>query len=146
MDLKQLTPSEQISCLRSLQHYDKRLETFQDTWPHQNKSEQNKIKMAEAGFFYTGVEDRVQCAFCLISLEAWEPGETPTQEHRRHTLDAEGKRYVFCPFLAGTHQTLGNPAGPDIVEIRMNAEPERSSPLPLRINNTQGIYQDYFIV
>jgi hypothetical protein len=56
--------------------------------------------MAAAGFFYTGIFDRVQCAFCKVSIEAWSPLDTPLREHRRHTLEAPGERYIFCPFVA----------------------------------------------
>jgi hypothetical protein len=77
-----------------------RLATFPDQWYHESKHELTKAKLAQAGFFYTGTEDRVQCAFCLVIIGDWEDDDIPGVEHRRHTLDATGERYRFCPLVA----------------------------------------------
>jgi hypothetical protein len=101
MDLTTLPPNERITTLYSLQTIQQRVETFTDDWPHEDNPDQTKLKMAEAGFFYVGIGDRVQCAFCLVGIEWWDPGEIPIEEHRRYTVEADGDRYIFCPFLFG---------------------------------------------
>ncbi len=101
MDLERLSTSDRTTALRLLKREIFRVSTFQDDWHHENSQELCKNKMAAAGFFYTGTHDRVQCAFCLIFIECWEPGDTPMNEHRKHTLLATGERYVFCPLMAG---------------------------------------------
>jgi len=59
--------------------------------------------LAKAGLFYTGPQDRVQCAFCRGKLEGWVQGDNPEHEHRKHF----GNR---CRFIQGGD--VGNvPAG-----------------------------------
>ena len=41
-------------------------------------------ELAEAGFYNTHRDDRVQCAFCLGVLHNWKKGDTAMGEHRRH--------------------------------------------------------------
>lgn len=44
-------------------------------------------KMAEAGFFYTGNKDCVQCFKCCKSFYSWKEDNVPVLEHRRHNPD-----------------------------------------------------------
>ncbi len=89
-----------------------RLRTFDGIdWPHENNPELTKRRMAAAGLFYTGTADRVQCAFCLITIEQWEPIDTAMGEHRRHTILADADRFRFCPLMAG-FQTANRPINP----------------------------------
>lgn len=39
--------------------------------------------LARAGWFYTGVGDRVQCFRCNVTAEGWQPGDCPTEKHRQ---------------------------------------------------------------
>ncbi|XP_030637248.1 baculoviral IAP repeat-containing protein 2 [Chanos chanos] len=39
--------------------------------------------LARAGFYYTGVGDRVQCFRCNVSAENWQSGECPAERHRQ---------------------------------------------------------------
>ncbi|KAG9334260.1 hypothetical protein JZ751_008348 [Albula glossodonta] len=39
--------------------------------------------LARAGFYYTGVGDRVQCFRCNVTAENWQSGECPTERHRQ---------------------------------------------------------------
>ncbi|XP_035670163.1 baculoviral IAP repeat-containing protein 3-like, partial [Branchiostoma floridae] len=48
-------------------------------------------ELAKLGFFYLGVRDKVECAFCGGVLHQWERGDDPEVEHRRH--------YPHCPFM-----------------------------------------------
>jgi hypothetical protein len=67
-----------------------RLNTFYD-WPE--GAWQTPKNLAEAGFFYTGSNDRTQCAFCRGILRNWEPNDVPIVEH--------GKHFEVCPFILG---------------------------------------------
>uniref|UniRef100_A0A8C8JP71 RING-type E3 ubiquitin transferase n=1 Tax=Oncorhynchus tshawytscha TaxID=74940 RepID=A0A8C8JP71_ONCTS len=39
--------------------------------------------LARAGWFYTGVGDRVQCFRCNVTAEGWQTGDCPTERHRQ---------------------------------------------------------------
>ena len=51
-------------------------------WP--NNLRQKPIKLANAGFFYTGIEDKVICFFCGGGLYKWELDDDPFTEHLKH--------------------------------------------------------------
>lgn len=75
----------------------KRLRSF-DTWPR--GLTQKPQEMAEAGFFYTGCDDRVICFFCDGRLKDWTTEDQPWIEHARwfqscpYVLVMKGKDYV----------------------------------------------------
>ncbi|KAM9589755.1 baculoviral IAP repeat-containing protein 7 [Trichechus inunguis] len=48
-------------------------------------------QLAEAGFFYTGPQDKVRCFFCCGGLQSWERGDDPWTEH--------AKWFPRCEFL-----------------------------------------------
>lgn len=58
-----------------------RLKTFSDKWP---LSYVSSTDLAQAGFFYTGVNDKVQCTFCKGIIGNWAAGSVPFQEHLRN--------------------------------------------------------------
>ncbi|KAF3840815.1 hypothetical protein F7725_006677 [Dissostichus mawsoni] len=39
--------------------------------------------LARAGWFYTGVGDRVQCFRCNVTAEGWQAGDCPSEKHRQ---------------------------------------------------------------
>uniref|UniRef100_A0A8C4S8X1 RING-type E3 ubiquitin transferase n=1 Tax=Erpetoichthys calabaricus TaxID=27687 RepID=A0A8C4S8X1_ERPCA len=49
--------------------------------------------LARAGFYYTGIGDKVQCFLCNITLENWQPGDCPAERHRRQSPS--------CTFIQG---------------------------------------------
>ena len=51
---------------------------WSSTWPVMHNA------LAQAGFFYCGPEDMVQCAWCYGKLQGWEQGDNPLVEHARH--------------------------------------------------------------
>ncbi|XP_078392034.1 baculoviral IAP repeat-containing protein 1-like, partial [Cetorhinus maximus] len=65
-----------------------RLESFH-TWPPDVSA--SPAELAEAGFFYQGLADHVQCFCCGIQLSKWEAGDNVWAEHKRHSSE--------CPFL-----------------------------------------------
>ncbi|KAH0372558.1 hypothetical protein KCU65_g1024, partial [Aureobasidium melanogenum] len=65
-----------------------RTSTFGDMWPHEHKKGwKPKIKqMVEAGWAYDpspADEDGATCFYCNMSLDGWEPKDSPLEEHRR---------------------------------------------------------------
>ncbi|XP_038213958.1 baculoviral IAP repeat-containing protein 7-B [Zerene cesonia] len=74
-----------------------RLATF-DRWPYDRP--QAPQSLAEAGFFYTGVEDQVRCFYCDGGLGKWEAGDIPWREHARwfpqcgYVLLLKGQQFV----------------------------------------------------
>lgn len=79
-----------------------RLGTFQGRWP--TNSVVRPQDLARAGFYYVGVADVARCVFCQISLKAWEPGDVPMEEHKKHS--------PLCPFVL--QQNVRNVALPNI--------------------------------
>ncbi|ALC43259.1 th [Drosophila busckii] len=55
-----------------------RLRSFTD-WPRNMK--QKPVQLAEAGFFYTGVGDRVRCFSCGGGLKDWDDNDEPWEQH-----------------------------------------------------------------
>ena len=52
--------------------------------------------LAEAGFYYKGKGDAVECCVCHVVLRFWERGDTAEGEHRRHS--------PHCPVVSGNTQ------------------------------------------
>lgn len=50
--------------------------------------------LARAGFYYLNTGDNTKCAFCEGVVRAWEFGENPDREHKRH--------FPHCPFVLST--------------------------------------------
>jgi hypothetical protein len=84
--------------LRAMRSGAYRYATFQG-WPHSFLSPRI---LADAGFFYLGTADLVECAFCSITMCKWELNDDPMTEHRRHAPN--------CPFFLGL--PVGNIALP----------------------------------
>lgn len=66
-----------------------RLKTFTGKWPLTFISASS---LAHAGFFYTGVDSKVQCPFCKGIISDWVVDSKPFQEHLR--------RFPWCDFLS----------------------------------------------
>ncbi|XP_024139825.1 E3 ubiquitin-protein ligase XIAP isoform X1 [Oryzias melastigma] len=67
-----------------------RLKTF-SSWP--SSAPVRPRDLAQAGFFYLGKDDRVQCFCCGGKLSGWEPGDSPWREHETH--------YSHCFYVLG---------------------------------------------
>nr|UYX49715.1 alk-exo [Darna trima granulovirus] len=74
-----------------------RLKSFY-TWPVAIK--QTKEQMAEAGFYYTGLSDKVMCFHCNGGLDEWYPEDDPWKQHAyffkrcQYVLAIKGENYV----------------------------------------------------
>ena len=62
-----------------MENEDQRLRSFQrnNGW----KGAVDPRKLAEAGFYYTGIHDHVKCFACDVSLKSWLPSDDPVKEH-----------------------------------------------------------------
>jgi len=76
---------------------DARLKSFTH-WPSHLK--QTPRMMAEAGFFYLGVNDHVKCFHCDGGLRNWEPNDDPWMEHAQwfprcgYLILVKGDQYI----------------------------------------------------
>ncbi|XP_064461956.1 baculoviral IAP repeat-containing protein 3-like [Ornithodoros turicata] len=75
----------------------------------------NTEKMAKAGFFYTGAQDRTTCFQCGNSLCSWSDEDDPLSEHARWYRD--------CPYVI---LQLGDEAIENISREHSNTLAERS--------------------
>jgi hypothetical protein len=88
-----------------------RLKLFNDC---EHFSEEMKKDLAKFGFYWTGLDDTVQCKFCQIRIYEWEPEDTALGEHRKHSPN--------CRFINGC-----NVSNIPLVEMH--------PPIPLRRQN-----------
>ncbi|XP_071089362.1 baculoviral IAP repeat-containing protein 7-like [Haliotis cracherodii] len=95
----------------------KRLNSFK-LWPAW--ATQNPAILAQAGFYYTGTGDRVECPFCFGILKQWHTNDVPLLEHMKH--------FPYCNFIQGGDD--GN------IPI---AESVQNSPVSRRSAQTQGV-------
>ncbi|CAO2655896.1 Nn.00g046990.m01.CDS01 [Neocucurbitaria sp. VM-36] len=65
--------------------------TFGDLWPLDSNAGYPSVdQMVDAGWYYDpadGAADGVTCAYCSLSLDAWDAGDNPMEEHRRRSPD-----------------------------------------------------------
>ncbi|XP_021958920.1 death-associated inhibitor of apoptosis 1-like [Folsomia candida] len=59
-----------------------RIKSFEDS---NLKIKQTPQQLAEAGFYYMGLEDQCVCFHCGLGVEEWEPEDDPWFEHAFHT-------------------------------------------------------------
>ena len=87
MDIIPQTPYERLAPLRN--DYNKRFSTFDHRWP--NDVPVTREALAQDGFYYTGLEDKVQCTHCGGILSGWCEGDVVAVEHRQH--------FPNCPWV-----------------------------------------------
>lgn len=66
------------------------------------------IRLAEEGFFYTGIEDKVCCYFCHSEKENWSPGDKAKLVHKK--LNAN------CPLIVNRSETNNIPIYSNLLE------------------------------
>lgn len=81
----------------TLRREDIRLRTFNE---HFSATFLSPLLLAKAGFFYVGVDDQVQCAFCRGVVRDWEINDDPRREHQR--------LFPSCAFILGWSVKFGN--------------------------------------
>ncbi len=71
-----------------------RLATFA-TWP-KCMVMPSKENLAQAGFWYTGISDRVICFACKLKLHDWRPWNDPYHDHLRMSPQCSYMRITYC--------------------------------------------------
>lgn len=89
--LSQTSHAIDLNKMKSVQE---RLKSYAVSWPLPCINIRN---LAEAGFFYLGSEDKVQCPFCKGIVSNWEVSDDPFKEHAKH--------FPHCVYL---HDILSN--------------------------------------
>lgn len=69
-----------------------RLSTFSNFPPNVPVTERS---LARAGFYYTGLNDKVKCFSCGLMLDNWKKGDNALEKHKQ--------LYPSCSFLQGLH-------------------------------------------
>lgn len=87
MDIIPQSPYERLAPLRN--DYNKRLRTFDHRWPQGVPVLPQDL--AQDGFYYTGLDDKVQCTHCGGILSGWCEGDVVALEHRQH--------FPNCPWV-----------------------------------------------
>ena len=97
-----------------------RLNSFLYMWP--SSSPVSPEDLAKAGFYFTRISDRVQCAFCFGVLRNWEEGDDAMGEHRRY--------FPNCPFIRGEdveNEPIDHTRPPEGVRLGIPASSVESS-------------------
>ncbi|XP_040487224.1 baculoviral IAP repeat-containing protein 3-like [Ursus maritimus] len=91
--------------------------------------------LARAGFYYTGVKDKVRCFCCGLMLDNWKPGDRPADKHR--TL------YPSCAFVRNlSSASVSGPSSPPPPPSGANS----THPLPPSLQNAgyfSGSYSSF---
>ncbi|XP_065340503.1 baculoviral IAP repeat-containing protein 1-like [Cloeon dipterum] len=66
------------------------------------------FSLAKSGFYYSGHEDNVICAYCNLEVRGWEEGDTPDGEHRRWNPN--------CPFLCDCKSVINISIGSEQID------------------------------
>jgi baculoviral IAP repeat-containing protein 7/8 len=89
----------------------------------------SKEDLAATGFFYIGVDDKVQCAFCCVVLGDFVDGDVPSQEHSKYASR--------CPFICGL--PVGNI--PKLVDENSEDVDEHAILLQNKINELEALIE-----
>ena len=80
--------NQDTQILERYKHYDVRLTSFTSPrWPTDVPVSTDEL--ARAGWYFTGVEDRVKCPWCHGCVYNWVDGDTGLGEHKRHFPQCE---------------------------------------------------------
>ncbi|XP_019644489.1 PREDICTED: baculoviral IAP repeat-containing protein 7-B-like [Branchiostoma belcheri] len=104
-----------------------RLTTF-FSWPSRYTS--SPTRLAEAGFYYTNIDDGVKCFWCDGVLKDWRPGEDPWTEHARWYAEKCGfvLRERGIDYVMGTKKKCS----PELVGDAHQPEDDETSPKHFR--------------
>ncbi|XP_063404942.1 baculoviral IAP repeat-containing protein 7-A-like [Mytilus trossulus] len=83
-------PQHPLDRLEPLRNSETRRRTTFDTWPRDASIGCNDL--IKDGFYYLGVSDKVQCAYCGGVLSGWESGDSVHDQHKRHFGNCEKVR------------------------------------------------------
>lgn len=71
-----------------------RLQSFKDRWPKHFFIK--PLDLANAGFYYYGQGDKVQCFFCKLILKDWCQSDIAQEEHFKWSSDCAFLQMTFC--------------------------------------------------
>lgn len=86
------TTSSRLKIRWNLSISGNRLRTFTKEWKVDFLTIED---MAEAGFYYTGIQDITKCLYCPKEFQNWKKGDIPLDVHKRESPD--------CPFFKAEH-------------------------------------------
>lgn len=98
-----------------------RLDTFV-SWP--SNSPVRPSDLAQAGLFYMGQNDLVQCFCCAGMMGGWEPGDSAWGEHEKHYPNCFfilGHDVGNIPLAGGSGQRVNNQASMSSFEERLQS-------------------------
>lgn len=122
--------SQQLETLPQIIHaidFDKmksvqeRLKSYAFTWPLPCINIRN---LADAGFFYLGSEDKVQCPFCKGIVNNWEVDDDPFKVHAQHFPQCE---YLLCDIFSNASLKIESCDHNDSIDIFSNLSLKRES-------------------
>lgn len=82
--IKKCTDAGQLSCeidYEKMKSENERMKSFTERWPLTNV---NIADLAHAGYFYTGIGDKVQCAFCKVIVGNLKVSNATPGEYLKH--------------------------------------------------------------
>ncbi|QEI03658.1 IAP-3 [Rachiplusia nu nucleopolyhedrovirus] len=101
---------------KTYKHYQNRLESFsmyQTIFETDHISNIPMRKFAEAGFFYTGVDDEVKCYLCFLGINKWESTDVPIELHRTNNPQ--------CPVVVNYFKKYSNTPETSLIEDQNSA-------------------------
>ena len=121
----------QSSRRQHMQSLDARLASFRG-WPKEHVVTVESL--ANAGFYYLGLDDKVECAFCGGNLHQWEEGDDALSEHRRF--------YPDCTFALNQITQSLTPQQPVAEAKKAETKPKTRLPLEkiLEVVENFGVY------
>lgn len=106
-----------------------RKETFSNLWPLDPAAGFPSVdQLAAAGWFYdptNDMPDGATCPYCHLSLDAWDKGDDPMEEHRRRASD--------CLFFALSE--MYHPTKPEPKKTRRATKAKRASSRTSTVSN-----------
>ncbi|XP_062985756.1 baculoviral IAP repeat-containing protein 1 isoform X2 [Elgaria multicarinata webbii] len=136
--------------MKRYEEVEARLESFTG-WPFYAK-ETPPALLANAGFFFTGIKDTVQCFVCSGNLGNWEEGDDPWKEHakwfpkceflQKEKSKEEMKEYIrnYCGFVGVMGKHFARSFGKILPS---NTAKGDSEPI-LNIYEDEGVRMDSF--
>ncbi|KAK6177293.1 hypothetical protein SNE40_015420 [Patella caerulea] len=82
-----------------------RLQTFQ-SWPLSHSA--TPYEFVQAGFYYSGEQDKVICSFCDGELSNWGPKDNPMEKHRINYPDCLFVKENMRPIHSGASPFVNN--------------------------------------
>ena len=93
------------SYVADMKNCEERLKTFED-WPRYMRPTPEQL--ARAGFYYTGIGDKVICFNCKVILKNWKPSDDAWREHVKWHPTCAYVNMAYCKAKKPTALYSGN--------------------------------------